>query len=127
MLEKSLYPQVETASLARAEIASKLGGYTLRLRRRCNKSETGSAQLRHRCGVGLGVRGLAHMQGTEALVSLNLLIVDFLSVFQRSKTFAFDAGKMDEDVLAFGVENKSESLFRIEPFDSALRHIDPPE
>src|SRR4051812_31476845 len=62
------------------------------------------------------------MEGREALVAFDLLVIDFFAILEGAKAVSFDAGVVDEDVLAFGVDDEAETLLDVEPLHRANQH-----
>src|SRR5688572_20920574 len=62
------------------------------------------------------------MQGAEPLVAFDLLVLDLLTIFERTEAFSLDAGVVNEYILPFGVDDEAESLLHVEPLHRAYGH-----
>src|SRR2546423_724048 len=82
----------------------------------------GSRRLRRRLPGGLGLRHPLDVLGEQPFLALHLLIIDGLPVLEGAESVPFNAGEVNEDVLALGVDDEPEPLLGIEPLDVAGWH-----
>jgi hypothetical protein len=65
-----------------------------------------------------------HVGGLGALLALDDVEADPLILLERAESAVLDGGVVDEEISAtFIGRDETESLFGVEPLDSALSHI----
>ena len=72
--------------------------------------------------MALNQSDLGYVDGLGTFLALNYIVLNSFALFKRLESFLIDSAEMNENIISFGIGNKSKTLLVIEPLDSSFAH-----